>query len=51
MVNAVGDDNLVFKDGGVGKHIKVGDIFFERGLKVSKALNMIRLSKIMGYTE
>ena len=32
----------IFKDGGVGKHIQVGDIFFERGLKVSRALSMVK---------
>lgn len=31
-----------FVDDGPGKHIRVGDIFFERGLQVSKALKMIR---------
>lgn len=31
-----------FKDLGPGKHIQVGDIFLERGLKVSRALSIIR---------
>ncbi len=31
-----------FKDLGAGKHIQVGDIFLERGIKVSKALSTIQ---------
>jgi hypothetical protein len=39
---AVGVANHPFKDGGPGKHIQVGDIFLERGLKVSRALSIVR---------
>lgn len=42
-----------FNDLGPGKHIQVGDIFLERGIKVSRALSTIRerLSRASARTE
>ena len=42
LVNVARADESVFKDGGPGKHIGIGDIFLDRGIKVSRALTVIR---------
>ena len=42
LVNAIQGVGLPFDDHGPGKHIKVGDIFFERSIQVKKAMRLIR---------